>query len=200
MKATIKMKLLSDTVFGSGNSVPGGEDLISLTDAEGFPYFRAGTFKGIFREELENYCGCCGMNESETRDVIENLLGKPGDDTIRNSSKLHFSDFQISEKVRDIVRKEIGYDPTAVIDMTTHLRTFVRLSGDGMAEKGSLRTVRCVNKGLVFYSTVDIPDATKRTPGSKGTVREVLQMISWIGTMRSRGFGHVEISLTEEMY
>ena len=50
----IKMTLLSDTIFGNGISIPGGEDISVLTDEDGFPYYKATSLKGIFREELEN--------------------------------------------------------------------------------------------------------------------------------------------------
>ena len=48
----IKMELLSDVIFGNGMSVPGGEDISVLCDSNGFPYYKGGTLKGIFREEL----------------------------------------------------------------------------------------------------------------------------------------------------
>lgn len=51
----IQMKLLSDTIFGNGRSLPGEEDISVLSDENGFPYYKGGTFKGIFREELSQY-------------------------------------------------------------------------------------------------------------------------------------------------
>ena len=66
----IKIKLLSNTIFGSGQSVPGGEDIAILHDKDGFPYLKASTFKGIFREEFENYCSL--TNELSKSDI--NLL------------------------------------------------------------------------------------------------------------------------------
>ena len=44
----IKMQLISDVVFGNGMSIPGGEDISILCDEQGFPYYKGGTFKGIF--------------------------------------------------------------------------------------------------------------------------------------------------------
>ena len=46
----IRMELLSDAIFGNGMSIPGGEDISVLKDAQGFPYFKGSTFKGVFRE------------------------------------------------------------------------------------------------------------------------------------------------------
>ena len=48
----IQIRLLSDAIFGNGQSIPGGEDISILCDDKGFPYYKGSTFKGIFREEL----------------------------------------------------------------------------------------------------------------------------------------------------
>ena len=53
----IVMRLLSDTIFGNGESIPGAEDMSVLVDDYGFPYYKGGTLKGIFREELGRYLG-----------------------------------------------------------------------------------------------------------------------------------------------
>lgn len=60
----IRMQLLSDAIFGNGMSVPGGEDLSVLTDEYGFPYYKGGTFKGVFREALEQYLFWTVLRES----------------------------------------------------------------------------------------------------------------------------------------
>ena len=50
MSVKIKMTLLSDTIFGNGVSIPGGEDISVLTDENGFPYYKGSSLKGVFRE------------------------------------------------------------------------------------------------------------------------------------------------------
>ena len=61
----IMMRLVSDAVFGNGNSVPGGEDIAVLHDSHGFPKYKGSTFKGIFREELINLLLWKGCSEEE---------------------------------------------------------------------------------------------------------------------------------------
>lgn len=41
----IRMELLSDAIFGNGMSIPGGEDISVLKDAQGFPYFKGIVFE-----------------------------------------------------------------------------------------------------------------------------------------------------------
>ena len=181
------MELLSDTIFGNGRSIPGGEDIAVLHDEKGFPYFKGSTMKGIFREELERYLSWQGR-DAEGRDTAIKTLGISGDKRITDDDKLIFADFHISENVKQTVIRDVGNRPTAILDLLTNIRAFTKLE-DGMVANGSLRTARCVNKGLVFYSSIQCD------PQDENMVAEVLSLVKWIGTMRSRGFGKVKISV-----
>lgn len=41
----VRLELLSDTIFGSGHSIPGGEDIAVCQDENGYPYLKGTTFK-----------------------------------------------------------------------------------------------------------------------------------------------------------
>ena len=186
----IRMQLMSDAIFGSGDSIPGGEDISILSDENGFPYLKGGTFKGIFREEMGNYLAWTISDKTKIDREIERLLGKGGHAGIQSEDRLIFSDFTLSDYVKDRVLSEIepgqGY---MVLEALSHTRTFTAISSDGIVEEGSLRQCRCVNKGLNFYSEI------KCLPGDEKLVKEVLSMIKWVGTMRSRGFGKVKLTI-----
>lgn len=185
----LKMELLSDAVFGNGISIPGGEDISILCDEYGFPYYKGGTMKGIFREELTRYLKWT-MNDEQK---IDSLLGKSGDAYLNDEQKIIFSDFQLSETVKEKMLNEIGKNnPQMITNSLSHIRAFTKLTEDGMTAKGSLRNCRCVNKGLYFYSEVTC------LPEEEKLVREVIQMVKWIGTMRNRGFGKVRIYIENE--
>ena len=70
----IRMQLLSDTIFGNGASIPGEEDISVLRDERGFPYYKGGTLKGIFREELIQYLLWNDKSEEELQAVQKQLL------------------------------------------------------------------------------------------------------------------------------
>ena len=177
----IRMELITDTIFGNGESIPGGEDISVLHDKWGFPYFKGTTLKGIFREELERFVAWTGMDSG----VINELLGNPGDE--EREGKIIFGDLSLSRAVRSEVLKEIGDDkPNEIFDILTNLRAFTRIGENGVAEQGSLRIARCVNSGLVFYGEI-ITDKEE-------LVEEVLGLVKWVGTMRNRGFGKVRIT------
>lgn len=185
----IRMKLLSDTVFGNGVSVPGGEDISVLCDSYGFPYYKGGTFKGVFREELERLLEWEENPDKEK--TINELLGKSGSDE-ENDGKLIFSDFKMSADVREKMLEEIGENnPQDILDSLTHLRTFTSIDSNGIVKRGSLRVCRCVNKGIYFYSEVRCDEKNREL------VKNVLSMIKEIGTMRNRGFGSVELAAEE---
>lgn len=185
MKKTIRMELLSDTIFGNGESIPGEEDISVLCDSDGFPYYKGGTFKGIFREELERYIV---WTKAELNS--EDLLGKEDD----NDERMHmrFADFHISEYVKDRVKEETGGDKNEVLRLFTNTRTFTKLE-NGMIDPHSLRIARCVDKGLSFYSEITFD------PEYEDVIREVLGLIKWIGTLRNRGFGNVKITVEEDV-
>lgn len=184
------MELLSDVVFGNGVSVPGGEDISVLCDNYGFPYYKGSTFKGVFREELYRYLEWTGCKDTEEK--VNGLLGRSGDSSTVDTSKVTFSDFMLSEYVKKIVLEEINDNMCEVTNSFTNIRAFTRIDDDGIAEKGTLRYCRCVNKGLVFYSEICCRDEDREL------IENVNSLIKWIGTMRNRGFGKVRISTVKE--
>ncbi len=188
----IRMQLMSDAIFGNGESIPGGEDISVLSDENGFPYYKGGTFKGIFREEMENYLAwtLSGEKENKIKAELERLLGTGGDDNIYNMDKLVFSDFNLSDYVKGQMLAEIGTGQAYnVLNALSHVRTFTAMSPEGIVQEGTLRQCRCINKGLNFYSEI------KCSQKDEQLVKDVLSMIKWIGTMRSRGFGKVKLTV-----
>lgn len=120
----LKMTLLSDTIFGNGMSVPGAEDISVLTDEYGFPYFKGGTLKGIFREELIRLLELEGKSKGEVKKEVSELLGNNGDDNICQERKLVFSDLKMSGNVRNVVKQEIGTDkPEEILDILSKRNT-----------------------------------------------------------------------------
>ena len=179
------MILLSDTIFGNGANIPGGENISVLCDEYGFPYFKGSTFKGIFKEELERYLSW-SQNESVN---IKKLLGKEDDSDTENKGKIRFSDFTLSENVKKVVWSETN-NKDDILEAMTNIRAFTSIE-DGITKNQTLRYGRCLNKGLVFYSDIECKD------GTENIVEQVLPLIKWIGSMRNRGFGKVKICKEE---
>lgn len=179
----VRMELISDTIFGSGISVPGAEDIAVLFDRNGFPYLKGSTLRGILREEAENYAVWTG----KSREWLDSRFGMGG---IPLGSGEHFitvTDFELPYEIRKLVLEE----NVRVESIFTSERTFTKIE-NGMVEEGSLRTARCINKGLVFYGEVLCNENDQKE------IKEILSFIHWIGTMRTRGFGEVVLSVVEQ--
>lgn len=199
----IKMELISDVIFGNGMSVPGAEDLSVLHDEYGFPYYKGSTFKGVIREEYERYLFWLGKNEKEIAGQIARLFGENGDDV--SEDKITFSDFEISGYVKKAVLDEVCKENSntsmddirnifsdQILDLFTNVRTFTKVNENGVAQTGSLRMARCVDKGLCLYSEV-LCD-----PDDEAELKEVLYSVKGIGSMRNRGFGKIKLSVEED--
>ena len=186
------MKLLSDAIFGSGQSIPGAEDIAVQCDGSGFPYYKGGTFKGLFRDEFENYLLLCGKSDEEVNSMTRTLFGEAGSDD-PGDRKLIFTDFTLSEAVKKAMLDEIGNgDPMRITEALTHLRTFTKIDDDGMVAPGSLRSARCVDSGLCLYGEITCLEE------DKPMLSEALGFVKSIGTMRNRGFGQVRLSVVKE--
>lgn len=190
MKLLIEMTLQSDAVFGNGLSIPGGEDIATQMDDQGFPYLKGNTFKGIFREELINLLGWTGKGMEETDEIVCRLMGEGGSEQLDETRKVRFSDLVLHPELRKMVEKETK-ELAEHISMFTYIRNFTSLE-KGMAKEGSLRQCRCVKSGLHFYGTCYCDEQ------DKDLVKEVMSLIKWVGTMRNRGFGKVNISVEEQ--
>src|SRR5699024_7653256 len=91
------MELLSDTIFGSGFSIPGGEDIAVCRDAAGYPYLKGSTLKGLLRESLENYLVWTGGDEAE----LNALLGESGWSGTDDGRRIHLTELTLNQRPDD---------------------------------------------------------------------------------------------------
>lgn len=184
----VAMRLLSDVIFGSGISVPGGEDVAVLQEERGFPYYKGNTFKGVFREEYENYLMLLGKSDEEAQNRIQQLFGKPGE-CQESGKKLRFSDFTLSSRVKKQVLDQ-GLDRQQVLEACTYVRVMTAIDENGQAKDDTLRSCRCVKKGMTFYGEILFDEEDS---GLQKEIKEVLKMVKWLGTSRTRGLGKVKL-------
>lgn len=179
----IRLELLSDAIFGSGKSIPGAEDIAILHDSDGFPYLKGATFKGILREEAENYLNWLSLSSSPEQ-WLENRFGKAGMNPVDSPYFITVSDFTLPLAIRNMIKNEQA-DPE---DIFTSMRTFTQLE-NGIASDGSLRIARCINKGFIFYGKIQCH------PEDEEILTDIISCIKWIGSMRTRGFGRVKVNI-----
>lgn len=169
----VEMRLCSDTVFGSGYSIPGSEDVAVCLDEKGLPYMKGSTWKGLLRESLENLVA---WGEGEDRDITA-LMGEEGWNGLTDDRRVRLTGLTLTD---------LPADPEDCFD----LRTFTSLE-NGVVKKGTLRTVSCIRTGLIFSGELECDE------GDLPLLRDALAGIKWAGTQRSRGFGRVRFTTGE---
>lgn len=166
----VKMKLQSDAIFGSGSSIPGGEDVAVCRDEARYPYLKGSTLKGLLRESLTNFLVWTG----QPQDLATELLGESGWSGTADGRRVQFTALTL---------EEFPTDPEDCFG----LRTFTGLE-DGVAKQDTLRTAACVRAGLTFIGELTCSAEDEKL------LKSALQGIKWAGAMRSRGFGRVQFS------
>lgn len=196
----IKINLLTDSVFGSGNSVPGFIDVDVLYDEYGFPYINGKTFKGKLAEmatvfvnmikslpEFEEY----GDEFQRKKDQIF------GAANTYSHNKLKFSDCEISKNVREYFTtymKNSNISPNEILEALTHTETVTSIDYDrGVAKKNSLHNFRVTNRGITLYSVILSP--TELDDDEKIILSSACSLLRHIGSYETKGKGHVEVSL-----
>lgn len=163
----VTMELLSDAIFGTGYSVPGGEDIAVAIDEDGYPYIPGTAVKGLLRESMANWIAWTGGNKVD----VSEILGQSGWEGTAAGRRLILTPLTL-EGERLAAEDCFG------------TRVFTALK-DGAVETDTLRTAACVKRGLRFAGTMicDREDVELLT--------NALACIKWAGAQRSRGFGQV---------
>ncbi len=165
----VTMELLSDAIFGSGYSIPGGEDVAVVRDEAGYPFLPGTAVKGLLRESLENWLVWTGGSGAD----LDEILG--------------MSDWQGADGGRRLTLTPLSLeDPRPAAEDCFGFRVFTALE-DGVVKTGTLRNAACVLKGLRFQGTMTC--AAADVP----LLQRALAGIKWVGAQRSRGFGRVAV-------
>lgn len=169
----VTLELLSDAIFGSGYSVPGGEDIAVVLDDNGYPCIPGAAVKGLLRESMENWAVWTG------EDRAGEILGEPDWKGTADGRRLTLTPF--------LLRAEEGKRLPPPEDCFA-TRVFTALE-NGVAKTGTLRTAVCVKRGRSFEGAVFC------APEDAGLLTNALSAVKWAGAQRSRGFGRVRISV-----
>ena len=186
----LEIELLSDLCAASGEVHNSLIDCDVTYDEYGIPYIPAKRLKGCIREAaLELFeLGII------TKEQYDKLFGEQG----RNRSAFSLSNARIRdyEDVIDNIKNYRGYDfvnPQNVLELYTDIRiqTAVNLE-TGVAENNSLRTMRVIQKGLIFEA-----DCMLENEADVDLLTNAVSLVKHIGVSRTRGFGLVNMTLKD---
>lgn len=192
----IQVKLVTEAIFGSGHSIPGSVDLEIVCDDYGLPYMKAKTFKGNFRESMEEIVSEVG--KAKYGYIIDEILGK-SESGVEQWKTLKFSDLRLAESIRNTIKKAIldgKVQNEEIKEALTDVRSFTSVDEDGSYRKGSLRQMRVIKKDLVFESELHIE--RELTIKEIGLLAMTTRYLRHIGTMRTRGKGEVECTFLKK--
>lgn len=199
----LEIALKSDLCAATGNGIEGLVD-IETAQEHGLPVIPAKRIKGCLLDSGKELLD----HGFVRREVVNHLFGQPGHSI---SSKLHVESgylyqvpgaFLEQEEILtledyELIQKELEYQNDLNIQMIlstfTRLRTRTAMDINGVAEGGTLRTMRVVKKGLVFRARLEVD-------GDLDV--EEYQLLEWcvkgtrhIGLGVTRGFGEVTCCL-----
>lgn len=167
----LRMELCSDTIFGSGGSVPGGEDIALRLTPEGRPLLPGATLKGLLRESVANLLAWTGAADGDA--TLAALFGAAGWHGTADDRRLRFGDLLPATDA----------EPESLFTM----RSFTALE-NGLAKEGTLRTAACLRAGQAFTGLLFCDE------GDLPLLQYALRGIKWAGMLRSRGFGRVKLT------
>lgn len=192
----IEMELLSEAIFGSGQSIPGSVDLEVVYDDYGLPYMKAKTFKGNLRKHMEDSIAVLkNCTNKDFSNELYRLVGKENSG-VNAWENIKFSDCSIKESVSNFFAYAIEnnhVDVREVKDAFTETRSFTAIEDDGSYKKGSLRQATVIKKGIKLYS--DIYCDRDLSDDELSILALGVSAMRHIGSMRTRGKGEVRLRL-----
>lgn len=193
----ISVELLSETIFGSGYSLPGYIDLEVVSDDLGLPYFKGKTFKGKLRQACEDMVSLIKSEDikKEFKCAFYEMFGERDNE---NYSVISFSDLKISENIIPYIKYGISnsiFSKDEVYEALTSIRSFTKLK-DGIAEDGSLRNFRVIDKGLRLKCDLNFSRNLNETEIQLLCCG--VKAMKHLGTLENRGKGHIRASLIDQ--
>ena len=212
-KYTLKIKLLSDTIFSGGESIVSISDIDELYDEYKIPYYKGKSIKGNIRESadliVKNQKAFNEKKSDENREIVRTLFGKIFDNT--NEKKESYMDDQTqgvlkfeNASLEDDIKENLKYlvdndiiSKEEVINSLTDIRYATKIDRKtGTEQNGSLRSMRVLNKDITFTS--NIYSERELTEDELALLVCAVKTTRHLGTLRSRGKGNVECTLIPE--
>ena len=190
-KYLLAITLLSDLCTSNGGIYNDSVDTEASYDSYGLPYIPAKRIKGSLRECAQE------LNDWGDNIDINRLFGMPGNQrgclSVRNA---HIKDHD--QYIRDLNSFSRHHGDKALTHPQNVLRCFTYLrnqtsidSASGVADDTSLRTMRVVSKGNVFYADIELPEEDEII----ADLKKCCAVYRHMGVARTRGFGEIKAEL-----
>ncbi len=191
----IELKLLTETMPGSGMSVPGIIDNDVRFDEYGLPYMNAKTFKGHIREQMEFLKKFSKAYENID---INALLGSDDRESEKVPAKLKFSEVGLSDGIRECIGEAVRkkkLERTEVLNAITVVYTRTMIGADGVAKAHSLRKEREFRRNLILETKIFADDLNEE---EKSFLYDAVRALKHIGMHKSKGKGVVSCTIKSD--
>lgn len=190
----IKMELLSDLCTSSGDSLSSIVDIETAVDEYGIPYIPSKRIKGVLREAGETLCKLGHYNLQD----LDNIFGKPGQ---MHGGLLRIDNGRIEnyESIKSYLESCYSqhlnlttkfFTKDYITDYFTTIREQTSIDKKTYTAKdNSLRKLRAIKKGNIFYFPIEIPGEFIKL------FEDCCRLTRNIGLNRTRGFGEVKLTL-----
>lgn len=167
-------------------------DMDVVYDEYGIPYIPAKRIKGCIREAALEMM----QMEIISPEMYERLFGKEGNQKSAFSlSNAYITDYGTAVNALRACKDKGLASQQNVLSQYTSTRTQTAVDLEtGVADENSLRTLRVVNKGLVFEAECDV----KASLEDKEILKQAISLVKHMGMSRTRGLGLVDITLEED--
>lgn len=197
----VTIELLSETIFGNGESKNGIVNTEVLRDKNGLPYLFGKTFKGYLRNAIDTILKPYYKSKDEKdfekhKNSLFGLYKSDKDDKNfdQREGKIRFSNFYLHKDIADIIlscnNKELG------TSLLTDIRFTIKVE-DGIAKDKSLRASRVLKKRLVFTGYIESDESIDKEEYE--FLKEGISALKNLGVNKTRGKGQVKVEIGNEI-
>jgi CRISPR/Cas system CSM-associated protein Csm3 (group 7 of RAMP superfamily) len=190
----IKITLKSAATFGSGSGVPGLVDREIEHDAQGFPFLRGKTLKGLLAESAENVVFALEGDDEKSQTLpwhqAKKALFGTGGRGLEERGSLHIGDAQLPAELRAAAK---DWSKEDVLYSLTGIRRQTSINEDGGPDHATLRSMRVLLPGVELEAPITFDQDL--TPQQLHLLTAAVLDLRRAGTGRNRGRGWVKAEL-----
>jgi CRISPR/Cas system CSM-associated protein Csm3 (group 7 of RAMP superfamily) len=194
MRLNLYIQLLSDTTFGRGEGVAGLVDVeVEYDPRTGLPYIGGRRIKGLLVESCADLLYAAN-SPAALVEAARRLFGETGS-TDKQQGCLRVSRAVMPPRLQQAVAFSIqsgDLTPDEVFKSLTAIRRQTAINHErGAPERGSLRSMRVVVRGVTFQAPLELPDDDPQINDLQGLLAACARGVQRGGIGRNRGRGKI---------
>lgn len=193
-KASIQPLFYFSNTGGRGNLTL---DSIVNKDDVGLPYISGTAIKGILLESMEEVLAMAGKNVDEITEITDKFFGKPGSKTLEGKLTIKTARLPNYELAYQYLKNSDidALDRTNVASYFTSVVAQTRLDDNGIADKGSLRTMEVVDYKKAPKFEFELTTIANLDQSDSELLQQTIDNVWHLGLNRNRGLGRVKLSI-----